>query len=78
MPEQQQQEIAPPAEKDWAEHLKDLKERDLAQLAKDYAWLDCEARAGDSRQEFHQRREAIIAECERRGLNQLAEPCRPQ
>ena len=71
-----QEEIAP-RPGNWSEHLQDLSNDQLAQLARDYRWLDEEARAGDSRREFHQRREAIIAECERRGQPEMARACRP-
>ena len=50
--------------------------RDLIELADDYHWLDCEARAQDERDEFHRRPEAIVAECERRGLKEAAAACR--
>jgi hypothetical protein len=71
-----QEEIAPPPEH-WAEHLRDLDNDQLAELAKDYRWLDEEAKAGDSRGEFHARREAVVRECERRGMAELARQCRP-
>ena len=61
----QKEEIAPPPEH-WADHLRDLENNQLAELAKDYRWLDEEARPAESRAEFHTRREAIIRECERR------------
>jgi hypothetical protein len=69
------EEIAPPFES-WEEHLKALGDRDLAQLAKDYRWLDEEARAQEERADFHRRREAVIAECERRGMSEAAAECR--
>ncbi len=69
------EEIAPPPE-GWGDHLKGLDDRQLTALARDYRWLDEEARAGDARQEFHRRREAIVAECERRGLGDAARECR--
>lgn len=71
-----QEEIAPPFE-NWEDHLKALDERDLSQLAQDYRWLDEEARAEEERGEFRARRLAIIAECERRGLSDVANCCRP-
>ena len=71
-----QEEIAPPPES-WPDHLRGLDNRQLADLAKDYRWLDEEAKAGDSAREFHARREAIIAECERRGIPDAARDCRP-
>jgi hypothetical protein len=70
-----QEEIAPPFE-NWDAHLKALDDRDLTDLAKDYRWLDDEARASEEGPEFHARREAIIAECERRGLYDIAAGCR--
>jgi hypothetical protein len=48
--------------------LKDLGDRELSELAKDYEWLDEEARPREEREDFHRRREAVIAECERRGV----------
>jgi hypothetical protein len=69
-----QEEKAPPFE-NWAEHLKALSDRDLTQLAKDYRWLDERARAEEEREAFHSRREAIIAECQRRGLHAVARSC---
>jgi hypothetical protein len=71
-----QEEIAPPFE-NWADHLKALDDRDLSDLAKDYRWLDEEARAEAERGEFRARRLAIIEECERRGLADAANCCRP-
>ena len=70
-----QEEIAPPFES-WEDHLRALDDRDLAQLAKDYRWLDEEARAQEERADFRWRREAVIAECERRGLSEMAAECR--
>lgn len=70
-----QDEIAPPFEH-WEARLKDLSERDLKQLASDYRWLDERARAPEEGAEFHRRREAIIAECERRGMSDVAQQCR--
>ncbi len=71
-----QDEIAPPPE-NWADHLKALEDPDLTTLAKDYRWLDEEARAEEERGEFRARRLAIIAECERRGMSDAANCCRP-
>jgi hypothetical protein len=71
-----QEETAPPFE-NWEEHLKALDDRDLAGIAKDYRWLDEEARAQEERGEFRARRLAIIAECDRRGLSGVADCCRP-
>jgi hypothetical protein len=70
-----QDEKAPPFES-WDDHLKALNDRDLAQLAADYRWLDGEARPQEERQEFHARREAIVAECQRRGLTEAAAKAR--
>ncbi len=69
------EEVAPPTE-NWAEHLKTLDDRQLAVLAKDYRWLDEENRPEHTRAEFHARREAIIAECERRGMHDVAAQCK--
>jgi len=72
-----QEEKAPPFE-NWQNHLRALSDRDLTQLAKDYRWLDEEARAQEERADFRSRREAIIAECERRGIADAAKQCRPR
>ncbi len=69
------EEKAPPLET-WPEHLRELGDRQLSQLAKDYEWLDEEAAARESHEEFHARREAIIAECERRGMQSLVDAFR--
>ena len=69
------EEIAPPLE-NWDAHLKALADRDLTELAKDYRWLTDEARAEEESEEFRQRRKAVIAELERRGLHDLARSCR--
>jgi hypothetical protein len=71
------EETAPPFES-WPEHLKSLGDRELRQLAGDYRWLDDEARLREERPEFHKRREKMIAECERRGMRDAAEACRPK
>jgi hypothetical protein len=70
------EEIAPPFE-NWADHLKALNDRDLTDLAKDYRWLDEEARAEEERGEFRARRLAIIAECQRRGMADAVRQCLP-
>ncbi len=62
------EETAPPFET-WAARLKDLGDRELAKLVEDYRWLDEEARAQEEREDFHRRREAILNECRRRGMN---------
>src|SRR5689334_21356677 len=69
------QEVAPPRES-WEAHLKELDDRQLTELARDYRWLDEEAQRPESRAEFRRRRDAIIAECERRGRGDLARDCR--
>jgi hypothetical protein len=69
------EEVAPPFES-WDEHLKAIGDKELTELAGDYQWLDEEARPVQERAEFHRRREAIIIECERRGLTGAAEACR--
>ncbi len=61
----------------WPEHLKDLGDRDLEELAGDYCWLMEKNRPEEQRNEFRQRREAILAECERRGMTEAARACRP-
>ena len=67
-----EEEVAPPAE-GWPEHLKDLSDKDLMELAKDYRWLSDEAETpSDTDAEFERRRQAVIAECERRGLKPAA------
>jgi len=70
------QEETPPPFENWEEHLRQLSDRDLAALAEDYRWLDEEAAARDEREEFHRRREALVAECVRRGTPDLAAGCR--
>ena len=71
-----QEEIAPPFER-WPQHLRDLDDRALTELAKDYRWLGEEARTShDVDSEFEKRRAAVAAECERRGMRQLADECR--
>lgn len=71
-----QEEIAPPFE-NWDEHLRSLEDQDLAILAKDYRWLDEEARAEEERADFRARRLSIIAECQRRGMSDAANGCLP-
>jgi hypothetical protein len=70
------EEIAPPFET-WAEHLTALGDRELAELAKDYCWLEVEAQAPEQGPEFHRRREAVVAECMRRGMTAVAKQCQP-
>jgi hypothetical protein len=69
-------EVAPPRES-WPEHLKELGNQELTELAGDYCWLTERNRPEDQRSEFTQRRKAIIAECERRGIAEAAKACRP-
>jgi hypothetical protein len=69
-----QQEIAPPYES-WTDHLKALGNKELSELARDYRWLDEESRS-EEQPEFRKRREAVIAECERRGMAGVAQSCR--
>jgi len=69
-------ESAPPRES-WPEHLKDLGDRELIDLAGDYCWLTERNKPEDQRAEFNKRRNAIIAECERRGMPEVAKDCRP-
>src|SRR3954451_10005735 len=59
-----QEETAPPFES-WNEHLRGLDDQQMIELAKDYRWLDEEARPQEERAEFRSRREAVLAECER-------------
>jgi hypothetical protein len=49
----------------------------LTELAGDYCWLMEKNRPEDQRSEFQKRREAILAECERRGLKEAASNCHP-
>jgi hypothetical protein len=70
------EEAAPPFEH-WDQHLKALTDKDLATLADEYRWLNESLRPEVQRAEFHRRREAIIAECDRRGTPHLAAVCHP-
>lgn len=70
-----QEEVAPPFER-WPEHLRELDDRQLTELACDYEWLTGKNQPEESRGAFHSRREAIISECERRGLHDVAAKCR--
>jgi len=70
------EEVAPPFES-WTEHLKGLGDKELTELAGDYCWLTEKNKPQDQRAEFQKRREAIIAECERRGISEAANNCRP-
>jgi hypothetical protein len=70
-----QEEIAPPFES-WPEHLRGLENQDLAELAKDYSWLNGQVRPQEARAEFDARRQAIISELERRGMHDVANQCR--
>jgi hypothetical protein len=69
------EEVAPPTQ-NWVEHLKSLENAPLAELAKDYNWLAHQRVSPDSHEQFAERRAAIIAECERRGMKDIAEACR--
>jgi hypothetical protein len=69
------EEVAPPFEH-WDQHLKALSDKDLAKLADEYRWLNEALRPEAQRAEFSRRREAIVAECDRRGKRELAEACR--
>jgi hypothetical protein len=61
----------------WSERLKTTTDRELTRLAGDYQRL---AERPDAprytEEEFESRREAVVAECERRGLRALSEQCR--
>ena len=70
------QERAPALER-WTDHLNDLGNRELAELAGDYCWLMEKNRPQEERAEFGKRREAILRECERRGMEDAAKQCRP-
>jgi len=70
------EETAPPFES-WTEHLKALGIEELTDLAGDYGWLTERNRPAEERELFRKRREAIIAECERRGIPEAAKSCRP-
>jgi hypothetical protein len=61
----------------WPEHLKDLDDAALTELAGDYCWLMEKNTPREEREEFRRRREAILNECERRGLHEAAKNCRP-
>jgi hypothetical protein len=69
------EEVAPPFEH-WDQHLKALSDHDLGRLAEEYRWLNESVRPLEQRAEFRRRSEAILAECERRGMPDLAEGCR--
>jgi hypothetical protein len=61
----------------WPEHLADLDDTALTELAGDYCWLVEKNTPDTERDEFRRRRETILQECERRGLHQAAKTCRP-
>jgi hypothetical protein len=69
-------ESAPPYES-WNEHLKSLGNQELTELAGDYCWLLERNRPEEERDEFSRRREAIIEECQRRGIPEAAKNCLP-
>jgi len=50
---------------------------DRTALAGDYCWIMEKNSPEDARNEFSKRRQAILAECERRGLKEAAQNCRP-
>jgi hypothetical protein len=70
------EEAAPPYES-WPEYLKGLEDKDLTDLAGDYCWIMEKNRPEDQRDAFRKKREMILAECERRGLDEAARACRP-
>lgn len=72
---QEPEDVAPPVEK-WEEHLKELDNDQLRDLAKDYNWLNGESLSEESRAAFQARRRAIIIECERRGMIEIADEAR--
>ena len=61
----------------WPEHLKNLDDHVLTELAADYCWLTEKNTPHEEREDFRKRREAILQECERRGLKEAAQSCRP-
>jgi hypothetical protein len=61
----------------WPEHLKNLEHNELTELAGDYCWLVEKNTPQEERDEFRRRREAVLQECERRGLHEAAKNCRP-
>jgi hypothetical protein len=65
------EEAAPPFER-WEEHLREIDNGQLANLARDYNWLNGESLSDESRSAFQLRRQAIIQECERRGMIDIA------
>jgi hypothetical protein len=75
MSQQQPEEVAPPFEK-WEEHLRGIDNGQLANLARDYNWLNGESLSDESRSAFQLRRQAIIKECERRGMAEVANAAR--
>src|SRR4051794_8176001 len=70
------EETAPPYES-WTDHLKAIGDKELTELAGDYGWLTERNRPAEERELFRTRREAIIAECERRGIPEAGKRCRP-
>lgn len=70
-------ETAAPRET-WPEYLKVLGNKELTDLAGDSCWLLTERnQPEDQRTDFRRRRKTIIAECERRGIPEAANECRP-
>jgi hypothetical protein len=72
---QQPKEVAPPFER-WEEHLREIDNGQLADLARDYNWLNGESLSDESRSAFELRRQAIIRECARRGMIDTADAAR--
>lgn len=70
------EDIAPPKQS-WTEHLHEIDDEELTSLAGDYCWILEKNRPEAQRGEFVRRRSAILAECERRGLEEAARNCRP-
>jgi hypothetical protein len=58
-------------------HLKTWENAELTELAGNYCLLTEKNRPQDELEEFRRRREPILAECERRGLQEAANNCRP-
>ncbi len=75
MAHEQPEEVAPPVER-WEEHLREIDNDQLANLARDYNWLNGESVSEESRSAFQLRRQAIIKECERRGMTEAANAAR--
>ena len=61
----------------WVEHLSAVSDEELTTLSADYCWILEKNRPEEERETFRQRREAILAECQKRGLTEAANSCRP-